>query len=65
LHLVVPDGVLFVRLRLERGNLVLRLIARLVRDVADLDHVRNLLLLVLEIPLQLGIDLQGEGKSKT
>mmetsp|Transcript_30580 Transcript_30580/g.66719 ORF Transcript_30580/g.66719 Transcript_30580/m.66719 type:complete len:401 (+) Transcript_30580:357-1559(+) len=61
LHFVVPHGVLAVGLRLERGHLVLRLVARLVGDVGDLDHVRNLLLLLLQVPLQLGVDLVEGG----
>eukprot|EP00976_Prorocentrum_cordatum_P009225 184091-Prorocentrum_minimum.AAC.1 len=61
LHFVVPDGVLSVTLRLERRHFVLGLVPRLVRDVGDLNHIRNLLLLVLEVPLQLGVNLVTSG----
>jgi hypothetical protein len=48
---------LFVGLGGERGDLVLRLVARLIGDVADLDHVHHLHLLVVQVLAQLLVDL--------
>ena len=45
-HLALERRLLLVRLRLERGNLVLRLVTRLEANISNLDDVRHLLLLL-------------------